>query len=150
MRTTGPRKKSGQNSDIVARMYECFNRGDLDTIRNEVFAPDLVWRLPGRNPVGGVKNNAEEVLAFFGELVKSGIHVDLVGIHDWGDDTVVEVHRGYGQSGDAKLDAYNCTHYHIRDGKIADVQVYMSDQYAADNFFWAAYKLKPIPGRLAE
>jgi ketosteroid isomerase-like protein len=150
MRTTGPHKKSGSNSDIVVRMYECFNQGDLDTIRKEIFAPDLNWRLPGRNPVGGEKKNAEEVLAFFGELVKSHIQVTLVGIHDWGDDTVVEVHRGKGEAGDAKLDALNCTHSHIRDGKIADVQVYMSDQYAADNFFWSAYNLKPIPDRLAE
>ena len=65
MRTTGPHKKSGSNSDIVVRMYECFNQGDLDTIRKEIFAPDLNWRLPGRNPVGGEKSNAEEVLAFF-------------------------------------------------------------------------------------
>jgi hypothetical protein len=27
--------------------------------------------------------------------------------------------------------------------------VYMSDQHAADNFFWAVYALKPIPDRLA-
>ena len=150
VRSSGPHKKTGSNSDIVAKMYECFNRGDLDTIRNEVFAPDLVWRLPGRHPLSGTKTSAEEVLAFFGQLVKSGIHVDLTGIHDWGDDTVVEVHRGHGQAGDHKLDGVNCTHYHIRDGKIADVQVYVSNQYALDDFFNEVYSYKPIPDRLAE
>ena len=30
------------------------------------------------------------------------------------------------------------------------MQVYMGDQYGADNFFWAASRLKPIPDRLAE
>jgi ketosteroid isomerase-like protein len=137
------------NVELVAKMYECFNQADLDTIKREVFSKDLVWRLPGRHPLGGVKMGADEVLAFFGQLNRSGIHVDLVKIDAWGDDTVVEVHRGYGQAGDAMLDALNCTHYHIKDGRIDSVQVYMSDQYAADNFFWAVYGLKPIPERLA-
>jgi uncharacterized protein len=135
---------------IVQKMYECFNQGDMDTIRKEVFAPDLVWNLPGRHPLAGTKNGAEEVIAFFEQLNKSGIQVDLITIDNYSEDTVVEVHRGHGQSNGAVLDAINCTHYRIRDGKIAEVQVYLSDQYAADNYFWAVYKLKPIPERLAD
>ncbi len=150
VKSTGPHKKSGSASDVVAKMYECFNRGDLDTIRKDVFAPDIEWRLPGRHPLAGTKHGAEEVLAFFGQLVKSGIHVDLTGIHDWGDDTVVEVHRGYGTAGDSKLDGINCTHYHIKNGKIQDVQVYVSNQYALDDFFNVVYAYKPIPDRLAD
>jgi ketosteroid isomerase-like protein len=149
VKSSGPHKKTGSNSDIVAKMYACFNQGDLDTIRNEVFAPDIEWRLPGRHPLAGTKHGADEVLAFFGQLVKSGIHVDLTGIHDWGDDTVVEVHRGYGTAGDAKLDGINCTHYHIKNGRIQDVQVYVSNQYALDDFFNVVYAYKPIPDRLA-
>jgi len=137
------------NVEIVQRMYECFNRGDMDTIRQEIFAPDLVWRLPGHHPLAGTKNGADEVIAFFGQLNKAGIQVDLSGIDNWGDSTVVEVHRGHGQSNGAVLDALNCTHYHIRDGRIADVQVYISDQHTVDQFFNAVYALKPIPDRLA-
>jgi ketosteroid isomerase-like protein len=150
VRSSGPAKKSGSNAEVVVKMYDCFNRADLDTIRNDVFASNLVWRLPGRHPLAGEKRGPEEVLAFFHQLNKSGIHVDLVGIHDWSDDTVVEVHRGYGQAGDAKLDGVNCTHYRIENGKIAEVQVYVSDQYALDNFFNEVYSYKPIPDRLAE
>jgi len=137
-----------ENMALVERMYECFNRGDLQTIKDEVFSSDLVWRLPGRHPLGGVKNGPDEVLAFFGKLGEADIKVDLIGVDTFGDDTVVEVHRGQGQSGDAVLDALNCTHYRIRDGRIAEVQVYMSDQYSADNFFWEVFGLAPIPARL--
>jgi uncharacterized protein len=139
-----------RNVGLVERMYELFNTGDLASLKSEVFAPDLVWTLPGRNPVGGVKYGPDQVIAFFGELVKSGIKVDLIRIDGWGDDTVVEVHRGYGTSRGATLDALNCTHYRIENDRIAEVQVYMSDQYGADNFFWAAYDLAPIPDRLAQ
>lgn len=137
------------NVEIVQRMYECFNRGDMDTIRQEIFAPDLVWRLPGHHPLSGTKNGTEEVIAFFEQLNKAGIQVDLSGINSWGENTVVEVHRGHGQSNGAVLDALNCTHYQIRDNRIAEVQVYISDQHTVDQFFNAVYALKPIPDRLA-
>jgi uncharacterized protein len=150
---------------LVQRMYDCFNRDDLDTIRNEIFAPDLVWNLPGRHPLAGTKHGAEEVLAFFAELRRANIQVTLdpqndpaTGIDSFGEDTVVEVHRGRGTStvrdadgneAQVTLNALNCTHYRVRDGRIAQVQVYMSDQHAADTFFNAVYQLAPIPDRLA-
>ena len=157
---------SNANLGLVQRMYVCFNRNDLETIRNEIFAPDLVWTLPGRHPLSGTKNGAEEVIAFFAQLVRANIQVILdpvsdpaTGIDTFGEDTVVEVHRGrgtttvrdaQGNESQVTLNALNCTHYQIRDGRIARVQVYMSDQHAADNFFWAVYALKPIPDRLAD
>ncbi len=137
---------------VVQQMYDCFNRGDMETIKREVFAPDIVWNLPGRNPLAGTKHGADEVLAFFGQLNKAGVHVDLIGLDQWYENTVVEVHHGHTQGREingVKLDAFNCTHYQVVDGKIKNVQVYMGDQYAADNFFWAACQLKPIPDRLA-
>jgi len=143
-------EQAHKNVDIVAKMYECFNHGDMATIKRDVFAADLQWMLPGHNPLAGMKHGADEVIAFFSQLVKSGIKVDLVKIDGFGESTVVEVHRGYGEAKGNKLDALNCTHYEIRDGKIAQVQVYMGDQHAADSFFNAVYTLKPIPDRLAD
>jgi ketosteroid isomerase-like protein len=153
------------NLALVQRMYACFNQGDMDTIRNEIFAPDIVWTLPGRNPLSGTKHGTDEVLAFFAQLLRANIRVTLdpaadpaTGIDTFGETTVVEVHRGQGQtttrdaSGNevtATLNALNCTHYRIRDGRIAQVQVYISDQHTVDTFFWAVYQLKPIPDRLA-
>ncbi|MBK8271374.1 MAG: nuclear transport factor 2 family protein [Planctomycetes bacterium] len=138
----------------------------MDTIRNEIFAPDLIWGLPGRHPLSGVKHGAEEVLAFFAQLVRANIQVTLdpsrdpsTGVDTFGDDTVVEVHRGQGTTtvrddagneSPVTLNALNCTHYRIRDGRIAQVQVYISDQHAVDNFFNTVYQLKPIPDRLAD
>src|SRR5512135_526167 len=84
---------AGANLAVVQRMYECFNRGDLNTIRREIFAPDIAWRLPGRHPLGGVKTGAEEVIAFFAELNRSGIQVDVTHMDEFTADTVVEVHR---------------------------------------------------------
>lgn len=153
------------NMALVTRMYDCFNRDDMDTIRREIFAPNLVWNLPGHNPVAGTKRGSEEVIQFFLALRRANIRVTLdpaadpaTGIDTFGEETVVEVHRGQGEvtisdaSGNPvtmTLNALNCTHYHIGNGRIDRVQVYMSDQHAADMFFNAVYALKPIPDRLA-
>jgi ketosteroid isomerase-like protein len=153
------------NVALVQRMYDCFNRDDLNTILTEIFAPDLVWNLPGHNPVAGTKHGAQEVVAFFAALRRANIAVTIdprndpaTGIDSWGQNTVVEVHRGRGTATardtagneqQVTLNALNCTHYHIRDGRIANVQVFISDQHGVDIFFNAVYPLKPIPDRLA-
>lgn len=136
---------------LIRRMYDCFNKGDMDTLKREVFAPDIVWILPGRHPLGGIKHGADEVIAFFQQLNRVGVQVDLTGLDEFGQDTVVEVHRGHTQRpvNGATLEANNCTHYKIVNGKIQHVQVYLSDQYGADNFFSVVCQLKPIPDRLA-
>lgn len=136
---------------LIRRMYDCFNRGDMDTLRREVFAPDIVWILPGRNPVGGTKQGADEVIAFFQQLNRTGIQPDIIGLDEFGQDGVIEIHRGHTPRpiNGAMFDALTCAHYQILNGKIQRVQEYLSDQYAADNFFWSAFQLKPIPDRLA-
>ena len=153
------------NLALVTRMYDCFNRDDMDTIRREIFAPGLIWNLPGHHPLSGTKTNAEEVIQFFMALRRANISVTLnpaadpaTGLDTFGETTVVEVHRGQGQvtvndaSGNPvtmRLNALNCTHYRIENGRIARVQVYISDQHTVDQFFSAVYQLKPIPDRLA-
>ena len=101
--------------------------------------------------MAGTKQGAEEVVAFFMVLRRANIRVTLdpaqdpaTGIDTFGDSTVVEVHRGQGQvttmdtSGNPvvlNLNALNCTHYHISNGRIDRVQVYISDQHTVDAFF---------------
>jgi hypothetical protein len=64
---------------------------------------------------------------------------------------VVDVHRGWGEHGDAKLDINWVLYYRIRGGKIAEVQNFAGDQHAADLFFWEVWveSLKPLPDRLS-
>ena len=39
------------NTQLVFRMYECFGKGDMDTIRNELFHPEITWIMPGHHPL---------------------------------------------------------------------------------------------------
>ena len=133
----------------VDRMYQCFGTGDMETLKNEVFAPDIQWALPGHHPLSGTKQGADEVLAFFGALMAVGVNVDNVSFGTIGDDRVVETHSGHGTVEGQDYLFPTCSVYTIRDGKIAHVQVYTADQHGVDDFFWRANALKPLPDRLA-
>jgi ketosteroid isomerase-like protein len=134
---------------VVAKMYECFGKGDMATLKTDVFASDITWNLPGHHPLSGMKNGPDEVIAFFGALMQTGIVVDNISFGTMGDDQVVEKHTGHGKLTNGEEIIFpTCSHYTIKDGKIAKVQVYTGDQHGVDRYFWAMYELKPIPDRL--
>jgi len=137
------------NLEVVEAMYQCFRTGDVGRLRSEIFAEDVTWNLPGHHPIAGTKRGVDEVLGFFGALRKLGLQVTPQGMGEIGPDGVAEFYRAHGEAGGVRLDAFNCNYYRIRDGKIADVQVFLSDQHGYDAFCWAGFQLKPIPDRLA-
>ncbi|MGH8902328.1 MAG: nuclear transport factor 2 family protein [Egibacteraceae bacterium] len=133
---------------LVEMVYDCLNSGDMDTLRNEVFAPDMVWRYPSRHPLGGDYIGVDQVLTFF-EMIGRFFRSSVERIDTFGDDAVIEVHHYHGQTeSGATVDGRNCIMHTIRDGRIVESQVFTSDQYGLDNFGWAAYRLAPIPARL--
>lgn len=134
---------------VVERMYECFGKGDMGTLKSDVFAADIVWSLPGHHPLSGDKKGADEVIAFFGALMQSGVNVDGAKFGTIGDDQVVETHHGHGTVNDRPYLFPTCSVYTIKDNKIQHVQVYTADQHGVDDYFWQANALKALPDRLA-
>lgn len=129
-------------------MYEHFNKGDMEPIRRDIFAPDITWTMPGHHPLSARMEGVDSVIAFFGALFKAGIRVDNVHFGELDDGTVIEKHMGHGKIGDEEFLFPTCTSYGIRNGKIAEVQVHTGDQHRVDRYFWSVYRLKPIPDRL--
>jgi ketosteroid isomerase-like protein len=121
----------------------------MDTLKREVFAPDIEWALPGHHPLSGVKKGADEVIAFFTALMQSGVNVDNVSFGTIGDDRVVETHTGHGTVNGKDYIFPTCSVYTIQNNRIQRVQVYTADQHGVDDYFWQANALKPIPERLA-
>jgi uncharacterized protein len=136
---------------LVQNMFDCLRKHDFARLREDVLAPDIVWRLPGRHPLAGVYHGVNAVLTVFGLPTLTNHRMELKRIDTFGTDGVIELHhsRDETESG-VTLDVTNCTLYTTKDGKIVEAQVFVSDQYQEDNFFWAAYKLAPIPTRLGQ
>lgn len=133
---------------LVQRFFECYATGDLQALKDEVLAPDVVWHIPGRHPLSGTKHGADEILAFFGQLAKANMQAEVLYLA--GDDShVVDVHRGWGATETASMDMTWVLYYRVEHGRIAEVTNFAADQAQADNFFWATYPLAPVPQRLA-
>ena len=136
------------NTQLVLRMYDCFGKGDMDTIRNEIFDADIVWHMPGHHPLAGDMQGVDEVLAFFESLFQAGIRVDNVHFGELDDGTVVEKHTGHGSVDGEDYIFPTATSYTVKDGKIAEVQVHTADQHSVDRYMWKMFKLQDIGHRL--
>ncbi|ANZ40854.1 hypothetical protein BBK82_37595 [Lentzea guizhouensis] len=134
------------NVSLVRRYYEAYGSGDPEALR-PFFAPDIRWTIPGHHPLAGTKTGADEVLAFFAQLARSGFRAEVLFLaadRDW----VVDMHRGWSTT-PAGLDITWTLAYRIRGRKIVEAVNFAADQHAADAFFWRQYPLAPIPDRLA-
>ena len=138
------------NTDLVLKMYDYFAKGDMDSIKREIFHPNMSWTMPGRHPLSGRIEGVDAVLAMFGALFKAGIVVEDVHFGELDDGTVIEKHMGHGNIGDEIVYFPTCTSYAIKDGKIFEVQVHNGDYPAVERYMWSVYNLKDIPDRLAE
>jgi ketosteroid isomerase-like protein len=138
------------NTDLVAKMYELFAKGDMDSIRNDIFAPNIVWTMPGRHPLSGRMEGVDAVLSFFGALFKAGIVVEDAHFGELDDGTVVEKHLGHGDVDGKRYYFPTCTSYGIKDGRIVNVQVHNGDYPTVEEYMYKVFKLKDIPARLAE
>lgn len=137
------------NTDLVLKMYDYFSKGDMASIKRELFHPDMTWRMPGHHPLSGNMQGVDSVLAFFGALFQAGITVDNVHFGELDNGTVVEKHMGHGKIGGEEFLFPTCTTYGIKDGRIFDVQVHTGDQHTVDRYMWSVFELKGIPARLA-
>ncbi|PRX97086.1 nuclear transport factor 2 family protein [Allonocardiopsis opalescens] len=138
------------NIDVVRRMYAAFHARDLDQLRNDVFANDIVWYMPGQHPLSGRHDGIDAVMAFNAALAKAGIVVDNIHLGELDDGTVVEKHTGHGHSQGVDYIFPTCTSYRVQDGKIVEVRVHTNDPHAVNEYMWAQYQLRSLPDRLAD
>jgi ketosteroid isomerase-like protein len=137
------------DTSIIQRMYQCLAAGDFQSLRDEVFTPDVTWDLPGRSVLAGRMKGVDQVLAFFRVIGRSGLQVEPLEMHPITEDRIIETHRVFGEVPGARRDGYTATVYQLEAGKIAAVEDYLHDQHEADHYFNTVFALKPIPDRLA-
>ena len=70
------------NADALRKGYAAFSSGDMDTLRNELFSPDIVWHQGGRNQTSGDYKGADNVLGLFGKLAQLTDGTFRVELHD--------------------------------------------------------------------
>lgn len=143
-----PTSSAEDNIAVIRNFFAAYGGGDMTRVQ-AFFAEDIVWRIPGRHPLSGEKRGKAEVSAFFLELGKAGFKAEPLFFGADGD-YVADVHRGWSNVENApNVDTMWALVFKVVDGKIAEATNLSADQDAANAFFWSAYRLKPIPDRLA-
>ena len=56
------------NEELIRRGFEAFSKGDMETLRNEIFASDVKYHVPGKSPISGDYDGIDAVLGFFGKI----------------------------------------------------------------------------------
>lgn len=135
------------NLSKIQSFFTAYAAKNVAAVR-AVMADNIVWRIPGHHPLAGEKQGIDEVLAFFDQLGKADFKAQPLVIVEQGD-YVIDHHRGWSEAGSG-LDLTWCLVFRFENGKIREVTNFCDDQHKADLFFYEIYKLKPIPGRLAE
>jgi ketosteroid isomerase-like protein len=125
------------NEAVVRKGYEAFSKGDIETLQNEIFTDDIVWHVPGRNPLSGDYKGISEVLGYFGQLGELSGATLQVTLEDVlaNDERTVGLHHAAGTLEGKTLDAYEVLVFRFRGDKVSEAQGYTGDQYAIDQFW---------------
>lgn len=116
--------------------YAAFERGDLDAIR-DLFDPDIVWHVGGRSPLANDYRGIDEVMEFFGELLKETGGTLKNEVHDilGSDDHVVVLLTQRAERNGKTLSARFAQVVHLKDGRTTESWFLPEDAYEVDAFF---------------
>ena len=123
------------NEDLLRKGYAAFAEGDLETVMG-LFADDIKWHVPGRNPLAGDYSGKEEVGAFFSRFMELTNGTFRIDVHDVlaNDDHGVALIHSTAQREGKSLDSNDVHVWHISDGRATEHWIHPGDQYAADEF----------------
>ena len=110
----------------------------MDTLRREVFAPNIQWHQGGRNQTAGDYDGVDAVLGLFQKLFQLTDGTFKVAVHDVlaSDQHVVVLGTISAQRGGKSLSNGNYGHVlHMQDDRIAESWVTAVDPYEQDAFF---------------
>lgn len=126
------------NAEKLRRGYDAFERGDMDTLRNETFAPDVVFHVFGLGPLSGDYKGVDEVFSFFEKLLGTTGGNVTTEIHDVlaNDTHGVVIGEGITQRDGNTLRQKEVHVVHFDDeGRISEWWGFTEDTAESDRFF---------------
>lgn len=126
---------SHPNTEILRRAYDAYSRGDNDSL-STIFADDISFSIPGKNPLAGEHKGQGAVFAMFGrvaELSGGTFRLDPHAILAEDDHAVALIAASGERNG--KRAAWNTVHvFHVDEGKLTEFWEF-PDQPDFDDFW---------------
>ena len=124
------------HAEVFMRTYAAFTAGDMEALA-ELFAEDVVWHTPGRNPLSGDYEGRDATFASFAREFELSGGTYAVELHDVlaDDDHTVALLRCTAQRDGKTLDMNYVLVFHIAGGKITEAWELWTDQGTLDEFW---------------
>lgn len=133
--------------DAIDVLFDGCARHDIESVKSAV-SLDVIWWIPGHNPLSGLKEGVHEVVAYFDALTQCDIGTARLAVHA-ADDHVIDVYRAFSPSGSGSFDT-TCSRFWTfnNDHQIDSVLTMCANQHDVDSFMWQNYNLAQLPERL--
>lgn len=122
---------------VIRTGFDAFGRGDMDTLRAEVFTEDTVWHVGGRNQISG-DYRGDEVYEWFARLFQETGGTFRIEVHDvaTSDEHAVVLTEASAERNGQRVDGQQGVQvHHFRDGKISETWLTPVDPYTFDEFW---------------
>ncbi|MBY8889069.1 nuclear transport factor 2 family protein [Streptomyces sp. PTM05] len=120
-------------AQVAAGFHAFLTTGDWDGIRS-LLTDDCVWTLPGDNAISGTADGADAVVERARKIASYGLDFELLHILVSRENMALSLHNT-ARRGDVRLDEYLSTVCRLRDGRIANIETYLSDVQGMNAFF---------------
>jgi ketosteroid isomerase-like protein len=125
------------NESLVREGYAAFQTGDLDAVQRQ-WTDDIRWHTPGRGPLSGDYEGAQQVLQFFGQIFELSGGTFRFDLHDVlaNDEHAVALLTIHAERpGKQPLNDNMTQIFHIRDGRVSEVWGLQTDLHAVEEFW---------------
>ncbi len=119
--------------DLGQRFHAALITGDWPAIRS-MLHNDATWTLPGDNTISGTVAGADAVVDRAQKIASYGLSFELLHVLVSRENMALSLHNT-AQRPDAILDEYLTTVCSLRNGRIADIETYLSDVPGMNAFF---------------
>lgn len=125
------------NEELLRRGYDAFSRGDMNTLRDAVFADDVAFHIPGNNRLAGDYAGKDNVFAFLGKVMELSGGSFRLQVHDvvGSDEHAIGLTNHSGQREGRTANYHSVNVCHVRGGKL--VELWEHPEQPAYDAFWS-------------
>lgn len=125
------------NAARIRRFYESLADGSFAALTQRLFAPDIVWHVPGDHPLAGNHRGRDAVLAAMRAFEEASGGTIQVTLHDVlaNDRHAVALLLATGERNGRRYRARELDVFHIEDAKVTELWSLSEDRKATDEFW---------------
>ena len=123
-------------AELLRKGYNAFDKGDM-AVLTELFAADVVWHLPGDNPISGDHKGRHAVFAVFAKVAELTGGTFKIELHDVlaNDEHAVALTRATASRQGKQINVLESAIYHVMNGKVTEFWSFSQDQRLNEEFW---------------